>query len=451
MSRTSIEARLTVFAAVVATGAAVSAAWLAVRFDAPWLAIAVAAPWSIFGAALLSHLIWRPHQRSLNALTDGLERLADRDFSAGLSADDPSLLQLTASFNTLVDVMRSERQTLFQRELLLDTVLQASPLALMLTASGDRVIYSNAAARRLFCDGCRIDGRLLSDVLDNGPDGLAEVIRDERDGLCTVEMEEQPEVFHVSRRDFTLNAQRHSLYLVKLLTQEISRQEVTTWKRVIRVISHELNNSLAPMRSLANSGRQMVGGAGDVPRERLELVFDTIVDRAEHLSGFIQGYARFAKLPAPRHERIDWAELMQMLAGVVTFQRVGELPSVAAYADPAQLEQVMINLLKNAHESGSPVDAIEVELGQAPGGVVTLQVRDRGQGMSAQTLASALLPFYSTKRAGTGLGLALCREIVEAHGGRLQLANRAQGGLEVTIRLPCGRPSLLPEDETVTS
>jgi two-component system nitrogen regulation sensor histidine kinase NtrY len=451
MLRTSIEGRLTAFAALVAIAAAVSVAWLAGRSGALWLAIVVALPWSIVGAALLSHLIWRPHQRSLNALADGLERLADRDFSAGLSAHDPSLRELISSFNTLVDAMRSERQTLFQRELLLDTVLQASPLALMLTASGGRVIYSNAAARRLFCEGSRIDGRLLSEVLANGPAGLAEVIREQRDGLCTVEVDDQPEVFHVSRREFTLNAQRHSLYLVKLLTQEISRQEVATWKRVIRVISHELNNSLAPMRSLANSGRQMVGDAGDGPRERLELVFDTIVDRAEHLSGFIQGYARFAKLPAPRRQRIDWAELMQMLSGVVTFRQVGEWPSVAVYADAAQLEQVLINLLKNAHESGSPADAIEVEVGRASGDAVTLQVRDRGQGMSAQTLASALLPFYSTKRAGTGLGLALCREIVEAHGGRLQLANRAQGGLEVTIRLPCGRPPLPSEDETVTS
>jgi two-component system nitrogen regulation sensor histidine kinase NtrY len=440
--RTSMEGRL----AALATIAAAVGIGLTVLFtrltSAPGLSALLSLPLAVLGAVLLARAQWRSHARSLHALADGLERLADRDFSAGISStDSPVPLDLVARrFNNLIDVMREERQTLFQRELLLDTVLKASPLAVLLTDASERVLYSNPAARHLLAGGRQLDGHGLDQVLSGGPPGLAEMIRGEREGLCTIELEHQSEVFHLSRRSFTLNARRHSLYLIKQLTQEMSRQEVATWKRVIRVISHELNNSLAPMRSLANSGRAMVAAGEQLPRDKLALVFDTIVDRAEHLGGFIQAYARFAKLPSPQLEAVEWAELMHVLAPVIEFRLVGPARGVPVVADRAQLEQVMINLLKNAHESGSPVEAIEVELTVAgAGGHADIAVRDRGQGMSEETLANALLPFYSTKRSGSGLGLALCREIVEAHGGRLRLANRTGGGLEVIVRLPSAR------------
>jgi signal transduction histidine kinase len=168
-------------------------------------------------------------------------------------------------------------------------------------------------------------------------------------------------------------------------------------------------------------------------------VFTTIEDRARHLAGFIEGYAQFAKLPQPRIAPVPWEVLLERIRVVAGFQLVGHPPSRTAHFDTAQLEQALINLLKNARESGSDPEAIELFVSHAHGGFA-IEVRDRGPGFSPGALENALLPFYSTKDTGTGLGLTLCREIVEAHGGRLRIANREGGGAIVTIWLPTEVP-----------
>lgn len=141
-----------------------------------------------------------------------------------------------------------------------------------------------------------------------------------------------------------------------------------------------------------------------------------------------------ARLPAPRPEPVDWAELVQRLQLQQPFT-AGPVPSRPLLADPAQLQQALINLLKNAQESGSDPAAIELRAQAAPG-EWRIEVLDRGTGMSEAVLAQALMPFYSTKRGGSGLGLALVREIAEAHGGRLSLAQRPGGGTSVQLVLP---------------
>jgi signal transduction histidine kinase len=216
------------------------------------------------------------------------------------------------------------------------------------------------------------------------------------------------------------------------MTRELSRQEVATWKRVIRVISHELNNSLAPISSLAHSGAELAR-RGDLAR--LPGVFATIGERARHLHGFIAGYASIAKLPAPQPQAIDWQAFLDSLALHCRFQLAGSVPTEPGWFDKAQIEQVLINLIKNAHEAGGAEDGVTLSLALV-GHDWRIEVADRGPGMSETVLAQALLPFYSTKRAGTGLGLALAREITEAHGGRITLANREDGGLRVSLLLP---------------
>jgi signal transduction histidine kinase len=207
---------------------------------------------------------------------------------------------------------------------------------------------------------------------------------------------------------------------------------VQTWKKVIRVISHELNNSLAPLASLAHSGAELVRRG---QTERLPQILETIGERTRHLESFILGYARFAKLPSPRLEPCAWDGFVARLAAQVRFSVVGELPAEPSLLDPAQMEQALLNLLKNAHESGSAPNAVELHIRRAPD-AVRIDVLDRGSGMNDAVLTNALVPFYSTKRSGTGLGLALAREIAEAHGGRILLANRDGGGLAVTLVLP---------------
>jgi nitrogen fixation/metabolism regulation signal transduction histidine kinase len=381
----------------------------------------------------LLHLQLAPLTRLLQALSDGVACLKDGDFSFSLAQErDDELGDLVEQYNQVVAVLRDERQAIFQRELLLDTVIQASPLALVLVNIRGHIIFANTAAKRLFNEGRRMAGEQFMPIIDRMPDPMAEAVRREADGLFVIGEDDDQETWHLSVSRFALNGLEHSLFLFKHLTRELTRQEVATWKKVIRVISHELNNSLAPISSLAHSGQLVAEQHDD---ERLADILGTIEDRAQHLKVFIEGYARFAKLPSPRLEAVDWDRFLHQLESTVVFRRVGELPRSAGWMDPAQMEQVMINLVKNAHEAGGPADGVEVEVSERPDGVV-ITVRDRGQGMSDEVLHGALLPFYSTKQSGTGLGLPLCREIVEAHGGRLSIRSRPDGGIEVVAKLP---------------
>jgi signal transduction histidine kinase len=132
---------------------------------------------------------------------------------------------------------------------------------------------------------------------------------------------------------------------------------------------------------------------------------------------------------------VEWTPFLEGLSLHCQYRLASPAPKRPGYFDAVQIEQVLINLIKNAHESGSGEDDVTLSITEV-GRELRIEVADRGPGMTDTVLAQALLPFYSTKRAGTGLGLALTREIAEAHGGRVLLANREDGGLRVTLLLP---------------
>ena len=432
MSRASLGARVALALAICSALAAGVTA-LALRWLLPPAAavagFAIALPFCLW----LARRLTLPWIRVIRAVRDAVVSLRDHDFSVSIGApDDADLQQLTQAYNSLGDLLRRERLDLYQRELLLDTVIQATPLSMVLTDRSGRIAYSNVAARQLLHGGRKLEGLDFAAVLAHSPAPLREALKSGADTLFTMDVGGEPQVYHLSQRSFMLNARPHQLTLLKQLTRELAAQEVAVWKKVIRVIAHELNNSLAPITSLAHSG-QLV--AGEVADERLGRVFQTIGERAAHLATFIDGYARFAKLPLPRPTPVSWAEFFARLEGTTKFRIAGRLPVERASFDERQFEQVMINLLKNALESGSAPGEITVGVERAATGV-RIEVADRGGGLSEDTLRDALLPFYSTKPTGTGLGLTLCREIVEAHGGRLSLANRSGGGALVTMWLP---------------
>jgi len=382
---------------------------------------------------LIARQAVQPAARLLRALQGAVASYRDGDFSLSIANDrNDELGQLVVVHNELGQTLREQRQHLVQRELLLDTVVQNTPVSLVLTESSGRVAYANLAARKLFNDGKSLGGQAFQSIIAALPAVVREAVASGEDALFTVPLDGNDETFHVSQRGFRLQGRAHRLYLFRRMTRELSRQEVATWKRVIRVISHELNNSLAPISSMAHSGAELAR-RGDTTR--LPQVFASISERTQHLHGFIDGYARFAKLPVPRVEPVAWTEFVATLAEQVTFRLVGALPEDAAWFDRVQIEQVLINLIKNAHESGGAADAVALSVRRVAD-EFHIEVADRGSGMSEAVLANALLPFYSTKRSGTGLGLALAREIVEAHAGRIQLANRSGGGLRVRLVLP---------------
>ena len=431
----------------------------------PVLALAAAFPWylafwldhgwavSVVSIIVLLSVMWfslrratAPVRSLLRALsgTTSSYRDGEYNFSVYWPGDD-ELGDLVQAHRELGDVLREQRQGLVQRELLLDTMVQNTPVAMLLLANGgdgiQRVVFSNLAARKLLHNGWKLEGQRMQDVLETMPVELRDAIVRGGDSLFAVRQgdsddEEDEQVYHLSRRNFHLNGRPHDLLLIRLLTAELRRQEVQTWKKVIRVISHELNNSLAPIASLAHSGGELVRRG---KTERLEEVFATIEERARHLEGFIRGYARFAKLPQPQLQNVQWIQFLTSLQHQIPFRMQGIGDDLHSRVDIAQLGQALLNLLKNAHEAGGdaepPNDDVEVRLTRLPQWL-RLEVLDRGKGMNEAVLQNALMPFYSTKRNGTGLGLALTREIVEAHGGRISLQNRREGGLCVAIFLP---------------
>jgi two-component system, NtrC family, nitrogen regulation sensor histidine kinase NtrY len=415
-----------VIAAVVL--ALVLADWLGDPVHAGAVALAVLLPVTLYAA----RRPLAPVLAMFRALAGTVTSYRDGDFAFSLAwRRRDELGELVAAHNALGETLRKQRESLVHRELLLDTMVQNTPVAMLLVDALGRVVYGNLAARQLLAGGRRLEGTALADLLEAAPDSLREAVARGGDGLFAVDREGEEEIYYLARSGFRLNGRPHELFVLRHLTAELHRQEVRTWKKVIRVISHELNNSLAPVASLAHSGAELVKRG---KYEQLDKVFATIEERARHLEQFILGYARFAKLPAPRPEPVAWRDLVERLGSQIAFEVDGSLPEAPARVDPAQLEQALVNLLRNAHESGSPAAEIRVRVRRVAN-AVAIEVSDRGGGMSEAVLANALLPFYSTKRGGTGLGLALVREIVEAHGGRVALANR-DGGLAVTLTFP---------------
>lgn len=415
---------------IVATAATTA---LLVQWLEPWLAALAAA--LVVGTAM-GIVVWRtfvPLRALFRALASTVAGYRDGDFSFGITWDKYSdLIELVDAHNDLGNALRDQRLSLVQRELLLDTMVQNTPVAMLLVDPARHVVLGNLAARKMMGDGRRLEGHALDALLDASPSPVREAFERGGDGMFTVGDDDHEDIYHLARRMFRLNGRSHELILLRQMTTELRRQEVQTWKKVIRVISHELNNSLAPIASLAHSGIELLRRG---QHEKLPIALATIEERARHLDGFLRDYARFAKLPAPRTEPMRLPQFIEKLRTQVGFGIDGTIPDETVRFDPAQMEQALLNLLKNAHESGTAPEAVSVAVRRIGDGW-RIDVLDRGTGMNESVLANALLPFYSTKRSGTGLGLALAREIAEAHGGRIALLNRDGGGLCVSMVLP---------------
>ena len=388
---------------------------------------------------------WRPIHRTLEAVADGVRSFQENDFSLRLASKRADELgDLVMLYNQMGDVLRLERNEIYQRELLLDTLLQGAPMAIVLVNSLDRVVYANSAARDLFGESRRLQGKAFADLVAKSPASAKEALEAGGDALFAWSRPDaEDETYRLVQRRFHLNTQEQRLVVVERITPELRRQEVEVWKKVIRILSHELNNSLASVSSLLHSARHVsharereaegVSGAGP---SRLDGIFEAIDERVRHLADFLDGYARFARLPRPERRPAAWSELLGSVERLFPFRRIGSVPSEPALFDPVQMQQVLINLLKNAAEAGGPPEEIAVAVERAPDGGWLLAVLDRGRGMDDEAMKKALLPFYSSKQTGSGLGLPLCTEIMTAHGGSLRLERRAGGGTAVVCALP---------------
>lgn len=391
---------------------------------------------------IISTRVFTPVLKLVNALRDSTDNIKDHDFSVTIaSSRNDELGDLVKRHNEIGQLLRAERYNINQRELLLDTVLQSAPVAMWLCDDRERIVYSNIEARQLLVEGARMQGSELGAVTALLDRELAAAIHAEKEGLISVEDSGEIETYYLSCRFFSLNSRVHRLHMIRRMTREISRQEVNTWKRVIRVISHELNNSLAPISSLSHSGKltlsriETAGNAAQEDRSKLELILATIGERASHLKDFIEGYAQFSRLPSPKIQSFDLHALLARLSDQQRFVLAGIERQLDVELDQTQFEQVLINLIKNARDASGDEGIIRLSIHRGSNSL-QVTVADDGPGMTEEVMQQALLPFYSTKQEGTGLGLPLCREIVEAHGGQLSIRNGVSSGLEVILRFP---------------
>lgn len=380
-----------------------------------------------------SKYILTPYNQTVEALENGINAFKDNDFSLTIhNTQYREINDIVAIYNELSAVLRTERMDIFQRELLLDTVIQSTPVALFLTNDQGHVVYSNSAARELLSLNQRLEGHKIQEIIDQLPESLKEAISKQFNGLVTDNSADTPVIFNTNCRQFNLNGRQHHLYLLKNMTTDISRKETQMWKQVIRLISHELNNSLAPIASLTSSAKKIIAQPEHIGM--LSDVLETIGNRTAHLHDFISQYAQFARLPEPRKSTVKLAEFYAHIKTLVDINCIFDVHIAEAYFDAIQIEQVLINIIKNAKESGSEIEQVGFKMSQQANQLI-FAVYDRGSGLEDKQMQQALLPFFTTKSTGTGVGLALCNEIVTGHGGKLLLSNREGGGLVVSFML----------------
>jgi two-component system nitrogen regulation sensor histidine kinase NtrY len=327
--------------------------------------------------------------------------------------------------------LEAQRSAGERREGVLRTVVETTPVAMVLFGEAGNIIFTNRSARDLFFEGRAVEGQNFLSMLARAPLSLRQALLSDGDELFSVEGPAERETFHLSRRHLDAG---QTLIAVRSVTQEINRHEVASLKKVIRIISHEIGNSLGPISSLVSSAKMILQRPEHLPR--LPSMFDTIQERALHLQGFLDGYAKLAKIPRPEPASIPWGPFLDGLRGFWPELQIGEAPARPGFFDRAQLQQVLINLIKNAYEVGGPAGEVKVVVESVAEGGSRISVLDRGPGVSDEVMQNVFVPFFTTKPTGSGLGLALSREIVELHQGRLGLARRDGGGMSVSIWLP---------------
>ncbi|MCC6319779.1 MAG: PAS domain S-box protein [Gemmatimonadaceae bacterium] len=386
----------------------------------------------LVGAIALRERVVRP----LQTLSNMLAALREGDFSlrARLSRSDDALGLALLEINMLGETLRSQRLGALEATSLLRAVMSEIDVAIFAFDDTGALRLANRAGERLLAQRFeRIAGRPASSL------GVAELLGGDSPRVYDHAFPERAGRWEVRRTTFRQEGRPHVLLVVTDVTRTLREEELLAWQRLVRVLSHEINNSLAPIKSIAGSLRAMSDQAPGAPgaREDLHRGLDIIEGRADSLARFMSSYARLARLPSPVRRRFDLGAMVRRAAGLESRLAVGVEggPAIEIVGDPDQLEQALINLVRNAVDAVGP-DGGRVCVGwRIDDRSVEIQVEDDGHGISGTS--NLFVPFFTTKPEGSGIGLVLCRQIAEGHGGSVTIENRSHGrGAVARLRLP---------------
>src|SRR5450432_2653743 len=425
--------------------------WLTLGAAAPALLIALALLWFgdfsakvswtltlvIAGCAFGFLASGREHTvRPLQTMSNLLAALREGDYSIrarGARTDD-ALGEVLLEINQLGETLRVQRLGAFEATALLRTIMAEIDVAVFTFDPDHRLRLVNAAGERLLGQPMdKLLGRRAREL------GLASALEANEDAPLTLSFPGGAGRWGVRRSTFRERGLPHELLVLTDLSRTLREEERRAWQRLVRVLGHEMNNSLAPIKSIAGSLESLLRREPPPPdwRDDARSGLHVIATRAESLSRFMQAYARLARLPPPQKEPVDLDALVRRVVSLETRLpvRVAEGPPLEISADAAQIEQLLINLLHNAVEASLETNG-DVTIGwRAISECSEVVVRDQGPGI--MNPANIFVPFFTTKPGGSGIGLALSRQIAEAHGGSLSLTNRLdRRGSEALLRWP---------------
>jgi two-component system nitrogen regulation sensor histidine kinase NtrY len=383
----------------------------------------------------------------LQTLSNLLSALREGDFSIrarGARSDDPLGLALL-EVNALSTTLRLQRLGALEATALLRAVIEEIDVAVFAFDEDGRLRLVNRA-------GARLLGQPPPRLLDRSADelGLAMCLTGEAPRTLDTTFPGGGGRWEMRRSDFRQGGLPHQLLVLSDVSRALREEERQAWQRLIRVLSHEINNSLAPIQSIAGSLQDLLRRDPPPPDrdEDLRQGLSVVHGRSAALARFMASYARLARLPRPQLEELEVASWIRRNAGLETRLPVRVLPGpdLTIHADGDQLDQLLINLVRNgvdaALETGGSVEVWWAK----KNGHLEVCIDDEGPGVS--NMANLFVPFFTTKASGSGIGLALSRQIAEAHGGTLMLENRSDThGCRARLRLPIRSPEFPSNDE----
>lgn len=389
-------------------------------------------------AVATREIVMRPLQTMANLLT----ALREGDFSTrarGANRDEP-LGDVMSEINLLGGVLQEQRLGALEATALLRTVMEEIDVAIFAFDSHETLRLVNRSGQELLAQPAeRILGRQAAEM------ELADCLTGEVTRVMNRTFPGGSGRWGMRRTMFREGGLPHQLLVIADLSQPLREEELKAWQRLVRVIGHELNNSLAPIKSIAGSLTTMLKRTPKAPDWEEDMIggLEIIESRAEGLNRFMQSYARLAKLPPPTKLPVQIGSLLRRVVSLEMRTEVGVVagPDIVLTADAAQLEQVIINLVKNAVEAapdagqpGEPSCCVRAGW-RVQGEWLEIFVEDDGPGIANPQ--NLFVPFFTTKPSGSGIGLVLCRQIAENHGGSLTLENRPDThGCIARLRLP---------------